>query len=172
MKPVNQKEIKKQSILFSLSLLGLVVAVALFTSAFFWSSNSEIEWSSDLRKEHATLGVQIDSLKIYLIEIQNAITKYESVKAGDMSEQTLKNNVDKKIGKLKSVSTEQAGLNEIAEKMDIMLTSYLNRQKDLKACQSNEKSIENRLRDKEDELDKCEKKLENCERINQSSNIY
>jgi chaperonin cofactor prefoldin len=177
MKPTNQSDIKKQQILFSLSLLCLVVTVALFTSAFFWSTNSEIEWTSDLRKENAQFETQIKLLKTHLSDIQEAFKSYEGVTPGDMNEQVMKNEVLNKIEALRVVvgsdpsSANNSAIKEISNSMHIMLTAYLNRQSTLSEFRKDSESCMSNLKETKDKLKDCEKDLDELKR-SQQSNFY
>lgn len=173
MKPINESDIKRQQVLFSLSLLSLVLAAGLFTSAFFWSSNSEIEWTSNLQDEQAQLKESVHQIKHLMDRINDMSQKYEV--SDGVSKKNLETDLKVSIDSLVTVTAmpdnlnfltaEFRALNESMKLSKSLLENYTdiktelnqfkNEMGEMSSIKAENSSLERDLNNCRDELNLC-----------------
>jgi len=83
MKPINNSEIRRQQLLFTLSLLSVVIAVFLFTSAFYWSSNAERPWFNNSRQDQQVFKTSVKELSERIALLKTTLKEFEEMSAGN-----------------------------------------------------------------------------------------
>jgi DNA repair exonuclease SbcCD ATPase subunit len=79
MKSENNSEIRKQQLLFTASLLSVVVAVFLFTSAFFWAAKAETPWFNNARKDQQVFKSSVKDLSERIAILSETLQAYEEM---------------------------------------------------------------------------------------------
>jgi Tfp pilus assembly protein PilO len=79
MEPLNNSEIKKQQLLFTASLLGVVIAVFLFTASFFWAANIETPWFNNARKDQQVFKASVKSMSDRIAVLAATLQEYEEM---------------------------------------------------------------------------------------------
>lgn len=79
MEPLNNSEIKKQQLLFTASLFGVVVAVFLFTASFFWAAKIETPWFNNARKDQQVFKASVKGMSDKISILAQTLQEYEEM---------------------------------------------------------------------------------------------
>jgi len=79
MEPLNNSEIKKQQLLFTASLFGVVIAVFLFTASFFWAANIETPWFNNARKDQQVFKASVKGMSDRISVLAATLQEYEEM---------------------------------------------------------------------------------------------
>jgi Tfp pilus assembly protein PilO len=106
MKPLNSDEIRKQQLLFTASMLSVVVAVFLFTAAFFWAAKVETPWFNNARKDQQVFKASVKGMSDRIATLGTILQEYEEM-------------TDKTTTRAQSKEDEfKAGLQDLLDEFD------------------------------------------------------
>jgi len=165
MEPLNNSEIKKQQLLFTASLFGVVIAVFLFTASFFWAAYIETPWFNSVRQDQKLFETSVKGMSDRIDELLSTLKDYQDIndRGGEKAKEKARE-FERKLVELTKEFDQYDSANN--DEIKLMKNSMIRVSSMLESHIDNMKTLSektNKLTECTTELTKAQKELKECQ---------